>query len=437
MGDFTFDYENKFNYEPKNKLSNIFRDIKKKLKDNVAPYRSYFGKDKKAIDTKYLIGHYNKKYKDNPASVMIIQLLVDLYNQFNGDLYYSTQGLVDLFNESVALEENYITFDSARKILMELDWENIIFNDYTRFLKVNDRIIAYSGLISGDTPAFKDPYFKTLIDSAVKFSSFDDFINDSFSFFVKDIKNIDKLEKAFNMLKSKNIERIYLSELTYNKYDHEYINFDLLAIVKPFYNALGYAHKNKWEASKILTEKASSNRKDNYINRHIHLNIKYLAQITGTTRFKSELYKELKKNRKQRIMRYCRRLNFTMYDFIFENCKNDSEYNTFLKNKTKFYNDCCEKLSDNVLAEILNEDTEERKTIELYIPDEKKAKKILAKFIRYMAKIKQKITPDIIYWCSRRLIDNIKLEFQKRLYIDSYEKNIILYFILKYSAITK
>lgn len=410
-----------------------FETIKYKTLRMYAGYMSSF-EDGKAVKTSDLIAKYEKGVI--PASLLIILMLLDLANKYKDELYINTSTLVDFFNQNIKASENRITENNVRKILSELNADNIIFSDYTRYFIKHGQVKCYTGLISGDYPAYIDFDFKELIDSALRIDDFSTWKEyNSARDYINSVKDISKLEYAYNNIRETGLAYLNLDDLIYIENNFKYINFAILKLVKPFYDALNYAHKNKWEASSILKE-TTTKREDNYINRHIYLNIELLAEITGTTSKRSETYKLLKADKKRRLMRFARRLGITLYKFILKTCSTKSEYNTYINKKLKFQTNCREQLNDKVLANILNENKDERGYIDLYIPDMAKAKRILNKFIRFMSRIKEKITSDDITYAIDILFFNIKNKAQRENYsnfTDSLEKQ----FNLKYLATTK
>lgn len=416
-------------------MSSNYGTIKYKLSQKRAPYMSTF-KDGKAIRLIDLLELYDKEFRLIRASELIIMQLVDLLNndKFKGQIYYSTKSICNMLNKHIKNEKNHITVDNCRKILAEEDADNLIFNDYTRYIDING-VQAFTGLISGPYPAIENIYFKNMLFEACEASSFDAFIKSGFTTFVVDsIKDINKLKKAYDYLKDNNIKNIDLGSLKFEKNGFERFNFDIINIIKRFYNCLPYAHKNKWEASNILKESKEYNRNDNYINRHIYINIDMLKNISGTYKKNNNIYKSMKENKKRRNLYLCRNLKFTLYEFIDEFCSNKSEYNTYINNKLKFMNDCKNQFNDSVLACILNENIEERKGTCIYLKNIDEAKKIINRFIRYISKVKQKIDEDDI----QRSIDILeKLSINNNIDIVSVEKDLLNQFKLKYLTSTK
>lgn len=417
-------------------MSSNYGTIKYKLSQKRAPYMSTF-KDGKAIRLIDLLDLYDKEFRIIRASELIIMLLVDLLNndKNKGQIYFSNKSICNMLNKHIKNEKNHITTDNLRKILAEEDQDNLIFNDYTRYIDT-DRVQAFTGLISGEYPAIENIYFRQMISEACSTSSFEEFISSGFTaLVVGSIKDLDKLKNAYNYLKDNNIKNIDLGSLKFVKNGFERYNFDIINIIKRFYNCLPYAHKNKWEASNILVESNKYNRNDNYINRHIYINIDMLKYMSGTFKKNNNIYKLNKENKKRRNLYLCRNLKFTLYEFIDEYCSNKSEYNTYINNKIKFMNDCKNQFNDSVLAFILKENIEERKGTDIYIKNTNEAKKIINIFIRYISKIKQKIDEDDIQRCID-IFEKLSIK-NNNIDIFSIENDLLNEFKLKYLTSTK
>ena len=385
----------------------IIDSIRQKAKNMPFPFISEFKKsksDKKAQALRFenVAKSYDKKHKYIgfipyiTSANLIIEQLISLANskENKGVLFYNTSTLVNMLNDYLS-NDNNMTVECYKKTLDRLVRDGLIYQDRTRYYN-NGNIITYTGLLSGPNPAYKDVAFIDIVNKAFLASSFNEFkelLKDNPYYESSKYKN--RFKEGFKNIKDSGLASINTSDVIYEKNGYVYLNFAIKDLIAPFYDALAFAHRNKWEKADILKIGAIyGKRGDNYRNRYIYLNDVLLSKITMITSKNDKEYKEIKKSKKRRLLRLSRTIGIVLYSGLLDKEIDNKKYYALMESKRKFQESFLKnKVNDYVLEEIYRKVMKENNIKAALIVDKSSARDIVFKLYALFLEYK-KINPD-------------------------------------------